>query len=677
MKIKINGDYDCYCFDVFDTVISRTVSPEHAKKLWAKEIRASYITQKDADEIYAFRSRMERHLCEQTKQAAGDLEFRLMDLYEKIYDEYMTESSVDKSLFLDRALQYELDIEKRVQFVQEDVLELLRHLKKLKKTVICVSDFYAPKIFLEQMFQYHQIYDLIHAFYISSEYLATKRTGTLYDHVLKDLPFDRNRIIMIGDNPYADYEMPKLKGMAAYLLDRRAQYEFYAQYEKKSVRPPIAGMKKIYQRLDRDHYEDLAFALFDFTQKLFDRLRKEQAKHVFFLSREGEFLRRLFDQYQDGRVHADQDKIKSHYLMVSRKSTFMASLKALDQEDFEMIFRQYIHISLFDFLSSLGFDLQEQIKIGEQLGVDLYEKQEDLPHNPVYKALKGNALFKKLYEEKRFTQKRNFGKYLESFGVDFKKESFVLVDVGWKGTIQDNIFYYFEHEFDGEIVIKGFYLGLAAPGKMHEKNKKYGLLFSCIGHPSKYFAVYNENKSIFEVVLGASHGSADRYEELDGQIIVRTSEKQEERELFVHVIEPVQNKIQTVFSAIDAELINCAFPAERTEDFFAYVHANLVYKPTKKQIDFFYQIYHFENFGIFAFSRFKSNDKATWPGRIRGIRGILDKSLFLSGFWGVTTLKNAGLSFLIRPYGNYMYRKHYLKEKGRIWNKSKGKCPMR
>lgn len=671
MKIEINGDYDCYCFDVFDTIISRTVSPEYVKKLWAKEIRASYIAERDVNEIYAFRSRMERYLCEQTQRSTGCLEFRLMDLYEKIYEEYIIEKSVEKSLFLEDALKYEIDIEKRVQFVQEDVEKLLRHLKKLNKTIVCVSDFYAPEIFFEQIFKYHKIYDLIHTFYISSEYLETKRKGDLYDHVLADTGFERNRMIMIGDNQYSDYEMPKSKGLAAYLLDRRAQYDFYQQFEQKSMQQPGAGIKKIYKKLNRDDYEDLSFSLYFFTQKLFDRLRKEHIKNVFFLSREGEFLLRLFQHYQDCRVHEDKDKIRLHYLMVSRKSTFIASLRALDEEKFEMIFRQYIHISVFDFLSSLGFELEEQIKIGKQLGVDIYEKQEDLPHSPVYEKLKGNALFRKLYEEKRSVQKRNFGKYLDSFGVDFQKEPLALVDVGWKGTIQDNIFYY----FGGDIVIKGYYLGLAAAGKLQEKNKKYGLLFSCTGHKSKYFAVYNENKSIFEVMLGASHGSADRYEDPDGKIVVRTSEKQEERDLYVNVIKPAQNKMESIFCSIDKELVNSAYPAEQTEDFFAYVHANLVYKPTKKQIDFFYQIYHFENFGIFAFSRFKSKDRFTCLDRIRGIRGIFDRSLFLTGFWGVASLKNAGLSVLIKPYGIYMYQKHYLKERDRTWNGTKEKCP--
>lgn len=672
MKIEINEDYDCYCFDVFDTIISRTVSPEYVKKLWAKEIGASYMTEKDVNEIYVYRSRMERQLCEQTEQMTGNSEFRLMDLYEKIYDAYMAETSVEKKIFVEDALQYEMDIEMRVQFVQEDVLELLRNLKKWNKTILCISDFYAPKKFVEQIFKYHQIYDFIHDFYVSSEYLSTKRTGGLYEIVMADIAYDRNRIIMIGDNQYSDYEMPKSKGLAAYLLDRREQEAFYKQFEKKSMTRPDAEIKKIYRQLQRDQYEDLSFSLYDFTRKLFDRLRKERIKNVFFLSREGEFLRRLFQHYQDRRVHAQKDKIRTHYLMVSRKSTFIASLKAFDEETFEMIFRQYIYISIFDFLSSLGFDLQEQIEIGKQLGVDLYEKQEDFPHSCVYENLKGNALFRQLYEEKRLNQKYNFRKYLESFVVDFKKEPLALVDVGWKGTIQDNIFYYFGEEIE----VKGFYLGLAATGKMHVKNKKYGLLFSCTEHRSKYFAVYNENKSIFEVILGASHGSADSYEDLDGEIIVRTSEKQEERDLYVNVIKPVQNKIESIFFALDKELVNCAVPVEQTEDFFAHVHANLVYKPTKKQIEFFYRIYHFENFGIFAFSRFKSKDKITCSDRIRGIRGILDRSLFLSGFWGVTALKNAGLSVLIKPYGIYMYRKHYLKERDRTWNGSKEKCPM-
>ena len=51
-------------------------------------------------------------------------------------------------------------------------------------------------------------------------------------------------------------------------------------------------------------------------------------------------------------------------------------------EKFEIIFRQYINISLYDFLSSLGFEESVQKEIGNQLSCDLKEKKEDFPYFP-------------------------------------------------------------------------------------------------------------------------------------------------------------------------------------------------------------------------------------------------------------------------------------------------------
>lgn len=127
----------------------------------------------------------------------------------------------------------------------------------------------------------------------------------------------------------------------------------------------------------------------------------------------------------------------------------------------------------------------------------------------------------------------------------------------------------------------------------------------------------------------------------------------------------MQNKIEQVFKTIDQYLIDWAYDWETFEDIFADIHARLVFKPVRAQMDLFYKIYHFENFGVFEFTRFKTRNRLSFIDRIHNIRRLFKerRSFFTSSFWGVIALRDAGLSFLIRIYGNYMYQHYYLQKR--------------
>lgn len=656
--LKIPMDYSVYCFDIFDTIISRTVQPEHVKKIWSKEIQQVFRVTQNCNEIYSLRNGLEAELCKKNEDQGYCLEFQYEMMLNELYDKLNINDSKDE--FIRKCYDIELEIEKRNQILCQDTVLTIKELKNKGKRIYCVSDFYTPKKFIASLFKYHNIYEYIDDFFVSSECLLTKRDGRLYDYVLKELNLNASEVFMIGDNKWSDVDSAKNHNIMAYHIDRTEQHNKYKAFEEQNrAYKAEENIMRLYKKCKRNEYEDLTFTLYHFIEKLFYELQGKNIRNVFFLSREGEFLKKLFDFFQLQRIMDESERIKTHYLMVSRKATLMVSLKPLEYENFEMIFRQYINISLYDFLSSLGFLQEEQEQLGSELGVDIHEKKADFPRDEVYEQLRSNVLFQKLYEDKRNTQNSNFTKYLNSFGVDFETENLCLVDVGWKGTIQDNLLVYFQ----GAKKIEGFYLGLVAAGKEHENNIKSGLLFDCVNRErSDYFDVYNENKSIFEVVLGATHGSADSYETENGEVVVKTSQREEERELFISLISPIQEKIFALFQVLDNELINRFYDISSLESVWAGIQARLVFLPTSKQIDIFYKIYHFENFGIFEFTKFKTNEHISIRQRLKNLRRLLkEKSRFFGdSFWRIVALRDAGLSVFIKPYGYYLYNQHYM-----------------
>lgn len=657
-------NYDIYCFDYFDTIVSRTVEPEYVKKLWCRQVKDDFGLTISLEELYGHRRRLEEELCRENEANGKDLEFQYRQLAARMYALFAKDIEVTEEKFAIKLEQAELDIECRVQRTCSDVTAEMARLKSLGKTIICVSDFYASKDFMKRLLAWHGLEALCDEVYVSGEVLLTKRSGRLYEFLLQQYAALPGQYMMTGDHPYSDFEMPGQKGMGAYLLDRDRQKNDYRQFLAAHEQKNYVGrhLSSLYHACRRDQFEDFAFSLYCFTDQLYAALRKNRIQDVFFLSREGEFLKRMFDAYQSART-GNSMNIRTHYLMVSRKSTLMASLKPIKEENFEMIFRQYVNISLYDFLSSLGFPIELQQEIASRLHVELYQKQTGLPHSSLYQKLLSDHCFLQNYETLRMEQKQNFAQYLDDFQIDFHKDGMCLVDVGWKGTIQDNIFQFFE----GSVKMHGMYVGLVSTGKVHPGNVKTGLLFSCIPKPSRYFYVYDENKSLFEVLLGASHGSADHYQKTNQGIQVATVQKEEEKQLFETVIAPMQERMFQCFLNIDQVLNVHCYERSELERFTGWVHAKMVFFPVKEQTQLFYGICHYENFGIFEFTKFKRQDKV--PLLQKGKNAVRmfrqRRAFFQSGYWGVIALKDAGLGIFMMPYGCYMYWKYYKQGTGK------------
>jgi hypothetical protein len=392
-----------------------------------------------------------------------------------------------------------------------------------------------------------------------------------------------------------------------------------------------------------DIFPELATTLFYFIEKLHDALVEQGVEQVYFLSREGQPLKRMFDMYRD-RVGGHST---SYYLEVSRRSTLLPSLAPLAKEDFETLFRQYRRISLFEFLSSLGLEAQTRSiaqAIGLQDGAET-TREEDFPTSPVFTALKALPLFQDLYESERVARRRAFIAYLAELSGGTPPARLVIVDVGWKGTIQDNLFALLCREGDTHVhAVAGYYIGLVAAGAASPRNDKYGLLFSSVRATSPKFRVFNENRALFEVVLAADHGSIVSYETTtDGRAQAIRGEF-EEGEMLAREVFPVQRQL---FEHFERLLLATPISGNGRALPFAEVvraHARMVFNPTPRERTWFSLVFHVENYGVFERSRFAGSE--TRPGlveRLRFLNQVLRRrDIGALGFWPWNTIYERG-----------------------------------
>jgi hypothetical protein len=392
-----------------------------------------------------------------------------------------------------------------------------------------------------------------------------------------------------------------------------------------------------------DLFLELATTLHYFIAKLHGELVEQGVRKVYFLSREGQPLKRMFDLYQD-RVKGD---ITSHYLEVSRRSTLLPSLGPLAEERFETLFRQYRRISLYEFLSSLGLEAQIR-NIASALGLPdgaVRAREDDFPTSETFTALKELPLFQNLYESERLARRRAFTSYLEELSGGTLPSRLFIVDVGWKGTIQDNLFALLCLKGDTPVrTVTGYYIGLVAAGAACPGNDKYGLLFSSVGKKSAKFHIFNENRALFEIVLAADHGSIVSYEiKPDGRAKVIRGEF-EEREMLEREVFPVQRQ---VFKHFECLLERIPISGKDNAPSFAEVaraHARMVFNPTPSERAWFSSVFHVENYGVFERSRFDSLESR--PSLIQRLVFLTEvlrrRNVGALGFWPWSTLHERG-----------------------------------
>lgn len=657
------------CFDFFDTLVSRRVMPESTKVLAANQLAILLNNTLAGEQIYSLRRDLEASLCQENGARGYDLEFDLREcgkrLYEKLPARTIEDFFPDIEEFVTVFLAVEIAVEKGVQFPVQEMCDFANELHRDGVQLVLVSDFYLPEHWFRQLLRHHNLEDLFSKVYVSADRLQGKGSGRLYQVVMEENGFVPSQMLMVGDNPHADVAMATANGLQAVLVTRAGADKRYVDWEKsqedKANRAQLF-MKNCEAEIatgDDSLFGGLATSLWLFIDSLFKELVGDGVKDILFLSREGEFFKKLFDSYQD--CCFGSQRVKSHYCVASRKSTYIASLGPLQDEEFSRLFYQYRNISPLEFLQSLNLPASAISKIGSLLSVELNQRVDNFPLSNVYDELRRLPLFQEQYESFRQEQRNNLKNYISGLVPGYETEGLALVDVGWKGSIQDNIFLV----LGGTCRVTGYYLGLLAAGYEHPSNRKKGIVFSEVPAPSQFFEVFNNNRALFEMALGASHGSGDGYftteEEVrnrgdavrpfhcvqsdGGQVIAATREVTEELELYREVISPLQERLSGIITRFQHHYLSTLadFPDRL---WFAKQHGRMVFLPTLREIQYFQKLYHLENFGVFEFTRFTPDQQTSWKRRLYNLYAVLESPALLEiGFWPPVILNHMGIGW--------------------------------
>lgn len=252
---------DTICFDIFDTLVSRVCYRNYTRKVWASYVKELFQTKKTSQEIFTKRMELEQSLFQKNEIQYQDGEFQYQEFLELIYP--FLEIEIPYKEFSKKCVELVTDIEKSAEYVKSGVVEVLHYCKEQEKRIICISDMYLSKTILEDIFKYHGLSFYFEKLYVSSDYHKSKRTGNLYEQVLKEENTNPENMLMIGDNYQSDFENAKKYGLKSCWVENKKMEEFYKKSEEidntRNIEMEFQILMKEYPSETKKEYEIYQF----------------------------------------------------------------------------------------------------------------------------------------------------------------------------------------------------------------------------------------------------------------------------------------------------------------------------------------------------------------------------------------------------------------------------------
>ncbi len=302
--IKMLPQYNCISFDVFDTLIKRNIKkPQDLYDLIGHTVESKY----GIEGFGSIRYESEMTLYALHKNVTLDL------IYEEIQKKLQT---VDCNLLKNLEIEFELSYCQSNFYIQE----IYRESKRLGKRIIAVSDMYLPQYVIEHILVKCG-YDL-HSVYVSCEYGASKRNGKLFEIVLEKENLQAHEVLHIGDSLYSDFYGAKKCGIAAYKIERELKVFHTKRFSAKLKQPAIYNiheciinnnLKNMGSFYKKFGFSILGPALYSFIRWIEKECMQNDVKTVFFFSRDGYIMKKVFDTVATKRIN-------SRYLYVSRRA---------------------------------------------------------------------------------------------------------------------------------------------------------------------------------------------------------------------------------------------------------------------------------------------------------------------------------------------------------------------
>lgn len=573
-------------FDIWDTIIKRKCHPEEIKLHTAnyillnyqKEIKSEY---KDIYKILKKRDEIEAEICQENKKNGYDDECKIIEVFQKLQNEIFEYKKQDISGELLRA---EIEQEKRCIFINPDILPVFEKYKDLK--MYCISDFYMGAESLKELLDHLKLPVKLEKIYSSADYLLNKKNGNLYKKAEEEIGINPEEHIHVGDNQYSDINIAQSLGIET-IKTTRTEFDFVPEKARKFNFNLESAIKEEKSKENKLFNAGLRLAplLYFFGYSIVEYAIKNKIDTVYYQTREGETFIKIHEIIQKNNPFGVEIP-KSEIMEVSRMATFSASLKEFSITELLRLWSQYTKQSVKALFKTLAIDIDQYKEFMEKYDINIDEKIVapwfDIKMQQLFKDTK---FINKIQEELENKRKELITYFKENMKIENDDKPLFVVDIGWRGTIQDNLCYIYPNKKIG-----GYYLTLYDYYNQQPENS--------------YKISYLDDKEIrdneiasmitlLEWIYNPGTGSVTGYKE--GKAIRKA--KTDETAIVNKYIMPLQEGMLAGAEIINEYMKYHPYEASETKNYVYSLIRQIKTNPDKELIEAYYSMVFNDTFG--------------------------------------------------------------------------------
>lgn len=447
--------YKIRTIDVWDTLLRRDCHPECIKLSTALHLFLGWadllkLELRDGAALYKARLDAERALAEEARNGGKDDEYEITKVMTRWTDAAFF-GAVPVGLPA-RLAEFELSVEIARSYADPDISLFLRAYQAEK--TLFLSDFYMSAEMLGRLLASKGLDTLVAEGLSSCDVGLNKRSGKIFRHVHTLHAVSPDQHVHIGDNEWSDVSSPRALGInAVHYLPEVAHAERLARERLFSSREALFDhLHSECSILTQDAGKGLSakkaaalslgaqaaplfigFALWIAEQAILQKLDR-----LYFFTREGEFFHKVFCAlFPQGRL-CGHDLPSTDILLVSRLSTFAPSIRGAPIQEMSRIWSLFKVQSVSGLFATLGMDIGKFAAILETLGLKETDVISDPENCPELRRLFETPAFAEAVKNVVASQTALLQSYLTQSGLNGSRRVGV-VDIGWRGTIQDNI----------------------------------------------------------------------------------------------------------------------------------------------------------------------------------------------------------------------------------------------
>ena len=479
--INLIKDYDYISFDLFDTLIKRDVH---------KPVDVFQIVE---DNGYPRFKENRINAEKKARLASKGREITYDDIYARLDKQYAACKS------------REIDTEKKICTQNLFLKKVYDYCIEHGKTIIITTDIYLGRDIIETILLKCGYVDYNYLF-VSSEHGCMKADGKLFNILLNVVRIDAKELIHIGDNEHSDYEIPKHKGIASVLVDGKVDNLSYAKFNGNIKEDYWAAFTNNHLS-SNDYFFDTGFEcfgplLYGFTKWLIKELEAEKIRKVFFLSRDGQIMKKAFDLAYKG-------EIQSEYLYVSRKALLVPSLKTYKTvDDYKNAYHFPFSFTTQKLCKMIGC---ENKKIIEQI----IEETNTKDHVFYRDAINSDSFFDLVYYKTCDTLSQTIEEQYMLFRHYLHEKNFegrvAIVDIGWHGNMQKNL-EALTSSYGIDRDIFGYYVAMTPSEDLVARKNMKGYVFDSF-HNQELDRREQLFNAAFELLFTGDHGTVLGYKD--------------------------------------------------------------------------------------------------------------------------------------------------------------------